>query len=153
VTVNGTGFGSSQGSITFNGFTPTNISWSDTQILATVPASARTGPVKVTVNSVDSNTDVVFSMPNPIVNAVTPASGPTNTQVQILGTGFGGTQSGSTISFNGQPGTNITWSDTSITANVPSTAASGPVLVTVGGVASNASIDFTVPAPQITSIT
>ena len=154
VTVNGSGFLSALGSVNFNGWPATITSWTDTQIVATVPPSARTGPVKVTANGLDSNVDVAFSMPNPTVTALTPTSGPTGTQVQILGRGFGATQNGSTISFNGKPGENIVWtSDTSISAKVPATAAAGPVTVTVGGVSSNTSVNFSVPAPQVTSIT
>src|SRR5262249_39536464 len=58
VTVNGSGFGASQGTstISFNGSTATVNSWSATQIVATVPASAATGPVQVTANAA-SNQD------------------------------------------------------------------------------------------------
>src|SRR5579864_4433530 len=57
VTVSGSGFGSTQGSstITFNRTNPTIVSWSDTQILATVPATATTGPVVVTTGGFASN--------------------------------------------------------------------------------------------------
>jgi RHS repeat-associated protein len=44
------------------------------------------------------------------------------------------------------------WNDTSIVVPVPAAAASGDVVVTVGGVASNG-VNFTVPPPSITGIT
>jgi len=58
VTITGTNFGSSQGSslLAFNGNPATSItSWSDTQIVCAVPASATTGNVVVTVNGINSN--------------------------------------------------------------------------------------------------
>jgi YD repeat-containing protein len=128
------------------------VSWSDTQIVATVAPGTRTGPVKVITNSI-SNLDVAFAMPNPVVNSVSPTTGPTGTPVQIFGAGFGATQGTSTALFNGNVANIVTWSDTAITATVSSTAAAGPVSVVVGNVTSNTSINFNVPAPLVTSIT
>src|SRR5262249_55830574 len=56
------------------------------------------------------------------------------------------TQSTSTINFNGTSASPTSWSDTSIVANVPAGATTGPVVVTVGGAASNG-ITFTVIVP------
>jgi hypothetical protein len=48
------------------------------------------------------------------------------------------------VTFNGiSAGTATTWSATSITVNVPNTATTGNVVVTVGGTASNG-VSFTV---------
>jgi RHS repeat-associated protein len=61
VTINGSGFGATQGATTgtcnntvcFNGGPATTItSWSDSQIVAIVPATAATGPVSVTVGNI-----------------------------------------------------------------------------------------------------
>ena len=51
VTISGAGFGSSQSDsvVTFDGVAATVSSWSDTQIVAIVPAGAATGPVTVEV--------------------------------------------------------------------------------------------------------
>ena len=52
VTISGSGFGATQGTstVSFNGATATTItSWSDSQIVATVPDGASTGPIMVTV--------------------------------------------------------------------------------------------------------
>lgn len=154
VTVNGSGFQATKGSsyIQFNGYSATVASWSDTQIVATVPASATTGPVRVYVNGIGSNQDVYFAMPSPMVSWLSPATGPVGTQVQINGSGFGASQGGSTITFNGYTPTVVTWSDTQIVATVPSNATSGAVKVTVGGVPSNSNVNFTVPAPYISGI-
>lgn len=56
VTITGTNFGSTQGTVQFNGTTATTISsWSSTSIKAVVPAGATTGKVVVTVGGVASN--------------------------------------------------------------------------------------------------
>src|SRR5262245_30674711 len=97
----------------------------------------------------------------PQVAAVSPAGGPVGSQVQINGSGFGATQGTSAVAFGYNiPGTGlaytnatvVSWSDTQIVAVVPSTTNVGPVKVTVGGVASNTSIYFSVPPPHVSSI-
>jgi RHS repeat-associated protein len=154
VTINGSGFQSTvgSGSVRFNGSGATINSWSDTQIVAVVPNATTTGAVKVTVNSVASNQNVQFTVPNPVVSGVSPSSGPVGTQVQVNGVGFGATQGSNTVTFNNQAAAVTSWSDSQIVATVPSSATTGVVVVTEGGVASNANIYFTVPAPLITSI-
>jgi len=57
VTITGTNFGSVQGSSTvaFNGTTATATSWSDGQVVASVPSGAGSGFVVVTVSGIPSN--------------------------------------------------------------------------------------------------
>jgi RHS repeat-associated protein len=58
VTINGSGFGATQGTgggastVSFNGATAAVTSWSDAQIGAVVPAGGSTGPVSVTVGNI-----------------------------------------------------------------------------------------------------
>jgi len=58
VTINGSGFGATQGTgggastVSFNGATAAVTSWSDAQVVAVVPAAASTGPVSVTVGNI-----------------------------------------------------------------------------------------------------
>jgi hypothetical protein len=136
------------------------VSWSDTQVVATVAAGTVTGPVQVYVNNISSNQDVEFTLPNPQITGISPSNGPAGTQVQINGSGFGAAQGTSTLTFSAsQPAANpavatiVSWSDTQIVATVPTLAVTGPIGMSEGGVASNANIDFTVPSPQIASIT
>jgi len=68
VTIAGTNFGATQGTstVTFSdgsvGSLATVNSWSDTQIVATPPANAATGPITVTVDGVNSNNDQIFTV-------------------------------------------------------------------------------------------
>ena len=138
VTIYGTDFGTSQGtsSVTFNSLPAASItSWSNTQIVATIPSGIPegTGPVVVTVNSLPSNATVLFTAFDPVIASLAPPSGPLSGQVLLNGTGFGATQFGSLVKFNGIAASAYPWSDTSITAVVPLNATSGPVTVTVGG--------------------
>src|SRR6202035_1674410 len=74
----------------------------------------------------------------PSISSVSPTSGLVGTAVTITGTNFGATQGSSTVTFNGTSvGTPSSWSATSIAVVVPSSASSGNVVVTVGGVISN----------------
>ena len=78
--------------------------------------------------------------------------GPVGTPVTITGANFGSTQGTSSVTFNGIAATPSSWSATSITAPPPATATTGPVVVTVGGVASN-SVSFPVTTKlTITSV-
>jgi YD repeat-containing protein len=153
VTINGSGFGATSGTNSFVNFESNNaaiVSWSATQIVATVPANATTGPVTVSVNTVGSNTNQIFTMPNPVITSLSPTSGAVGTSVTINGSGFGASQGTSSVQLNGAATTVTSWSATQIVVTVPNTI-SGSMIVTEGGVASNG-VTFTVPAPQITSI-
>ena len=88
----------------------------------------------------------------PYISGLSVASGPVGTAVTITGTHFGAAQGSSTVTFNGKAATPTSWSDTSITAPVPVGASTGPVVVTVGGVASNGST-FTVTSAATPTIT
>ncbi len=91
-------------------------------------------------------------IPTPSISSVSPTSGPVGISVTITGTNFGATQGSSTVTFNGTAATVSSWSATSIIAAVPSTATTGNIVVTVGGLASNG-VTFTVlPTPSISSV-
>src|SRR4030095_10435522 len=81
---------------------------------------------------------------------LSPTSGAAGTAVTIQGSNFGTTQGGSTLTFNGVAATPTSWSGTTIIAAVPSTATTGPIIVTVGGIASNGA-SFTV-LPGMTNV-
>jgi formylglycine-generating enzyme required for sulfatase activity len=154
VTLSGVNFGASQGGsmVAFNGTgAGTASSWNDTRIVCAVPAGAATGPVVVTVGSLASNDDKIFCV-GPTISGISPSSGPIATLVTISGTNFGASQGGSTMAFGGtSAGTASSWSDTLIVCAVPADAVTGPVLVTVGSLASNDDIIFSIP-PSITGI-
>jgi YVTN family beta-propeller protein len=75
VTITGDNFGDTRGAgnsgkgasyVSFNGVAATEYaSWSNTEIVCTVPQGAGTGPVVVVVNGVESNTDIIFTVSFP----------------------------------------------------------------------------------------
>jgi rhamnogalacturonyl hydrolase YesR len=151
VTITGTNFGSTQAASTvkFNGTTTIVSSWTETGIVAPVPAGATTGNVVVTVEDRASN-GVRFTVPAvaPSIASLTPTSGLVGASVTIAGANFG---TAGTVSFNGTAAAVTSWSASSIVATVPIGASSGSVVVTVGGVASNGAL-FTVQPPSASAL-
>jgi hypothetical protein len=104
--------------------------------------------IEGTVNgNYDSSVTIPLPVQIPSISSISPTSGTVGTAVTINGTNFGATQGTSTVKFNGTTATPSSWSNTSITASVPSGAATGNVVVTVGGQASNGML-FTVTTPN-----
>jgi hypothetical protein len=157
LTVNGSNFGTTQGSstVTFNGVQATaTANWSTASFDVTVPSGATTGNVVVTVGGVQSNGVSFTVTPPPAITSISPTSGPIGTNVIITGTNFGPTVGTiqSFVTFNGTQTRASNWTNTSITAPVPTGATTGNVVVNVGGVPSSG-IVFTVTAPPtITSL-
>ena len=116
---------------------------SSTQITATVPAGATTGPVAVTTpvsTGQSASSFVVIQAPE--IAAFTPGRGPAGTVVTITGNNFAGT---SQVSFGGIAASFTVNSGTQITATAPVGVASGPILVTgIAGVGTSPT-DFLVP--------
>jgi len=154
VTIAGSNFGSSQGSsvVKFNGVAATSIvSWTPSQIVASLPSGVPSGPgpVTVTVNSIPSNSTVSFTTIHPVITSLTPPSAAITGYVTANGSGFstGVTNPGQIhVSFNGvdtNPYFSSWGGDTSVTFFVPPGAASGPLSISINGVPSN-SVSFTV---------
>lgn len=155
VTLTGSGFGDDQGSnaVTFNGAPAAVIAWSETRIRVKLPEGATTGPVVVTAHDEPSN-PLAFTV-FPQVSSLSPAAGPAGSAFTIYGSHFGGTAGAGSVRFNGLPAPIIRWSESQIVAAVPDGAASGPVVVTVNEVPSNADQLFavrSVSSPMIASL-
>jgi len=151
VTIVGTSFGSTQGAgvVTFNGVAATTVvSWTDTAIELSVPAAAASGPLAVTVNGQASNAVYFTVVALPVITSLDPERGAAGQPVTIAGLTFGSARDGGGVTFNGAPAIVTSWGDTLITAIVPPEAATGPVVVTANGYASNGA-PFTVVGPRI----
>lgn len=89
----------------------------------------------------------------PSIVSLSPQSGGPGTIVTIQGSLFGAIQGNSIVSYSGVTVTPNSWSDTMITVTVPQNAQSnGTFQVTVGGLSSPPSIQFTVSNPVISYI-
>ena len=175
ITISGSNFGASQSllrlwigtSPNFNNILyPSISSWTDTQIVATIPSSASVGNQTVQIAAASglststATPNLTIVGPPALISSIAPTSGTPGTPVTITGSNFGSTQGASSVTFNGVAASVTSWSDTSISAAVPVGTSSGGVVVSVGAQESN-SVAFTVLngaivgsySPAVTSVT
>lgn len=123
---------------------------SDTQITATVPSGASTGPVSVTTPNGTATSTTNFVVGTFTITSFTPTSGEVGDAVKITGTGFTGATD---VRFGGIAATTFTVdSDTQITATVPVGAHTGRVSVTTSKGTTSSDADFVVKHPRDVSI-
>lgn len=168
VTIAGSNFGADQGDSKVTllwWFLPTDlapgdyVSWTDTQIKFKVPdLNPATYSVSVTVGGQQSGSlqfDIIEVPAAPVIDSISPPSGPAGTSIAIIGSGFGSSQGTSTLKFGSTDVTPTSWSNSQITCQVPDMAI-GPVEVSVTNSISTAKASFTiteaVPVPAITSV-
>ena len=141
VVITGTGF-TGVSSVTFNNVSAAFVFNSDTQITATVPTTATTGPIRVTTPGGTATSSTNFTVqPAPTITSFTPSQGAVGTTVLITGTGFTGVSS---VTFNNVSAAFVFNSDTQITATVPTTATTGPIRVTTPGGTATSAANFVV---------
>ncbi|GEO05980.1 hypothetical protein AAE02nite_36440 [Adhaeribacter aerolatus] len=121
--------------ITFNGVAATsfgNATQDGTKITAVVPATASTGPLKVTVSGITTTYDnFIITVPAPTIKSFSPASGKVGEQVVLTGTNY---TANTIVTFNNTPATSlIVNSSTQITVLVPEGATSGFIRVANSG--------------------
>jgi hypothetical protein len=137
--------------VTFNGIAAGFTIDSDTQIKATVPASATTGKIGVTNadGTVQSAANFIMMTP-PTISSFTPTIGAEGTEVTITGSSFTGTTS---IRFNGNEAASILIdSESQIRGRVPigATFGTGKIVVTNAAGSTMSSNDFTITAAPVT---
>jgi hypothetical protein len=135
VTINGANF-TGLTSVRFNGTSSTG-SFNAIRILATVPASATTGPISVTTTNGTATTAGGFVVvPAPSVSGFTPNTAPVGAQILINGNNLAGSTN---VTFNGISAVFLINSTTQIVANVPAGNSGGLIRVsTPGGIATSA---------------
>jgi len=155
ITINGTGFGTSQGTSTvkFNGVEAAVVSWGNLQIVAKVPETT-TGDVVVTVGGNDSNGVSFTVIPN--ITGFSPVRSWAGQEVTISGTGFGPTQGSSKVYFydNVEAASYVSWSANQIVVTVPVAANTGPIVVEVGGETDTSDDDIllVLPPPNLVDL-
>jgi hypothetical protein len=171
VTIAGTHFGTTQGSstVSFNGVDATSItSWSDTQIVATVPSGASSGAVVVTVEGTASNSSVVFSVGQALNGTVRsgPGSSPFVSSVQLYaagssGYGQGPSRIGSAVQTDASGNFSVVYSCTTLTAPgdqlylvATSTTSSSVVLMApLGSCTGVSTLGSSVTVNEVTTVT
>jgi hypothetical protein len=121
VKITGNNFGNAQETVKFNGTTATDIlSWTDSEIVVTVPFFLSTPgqPSPVVIEKADGFSNSAFyTTLLPAIDAVTPSSGPESSIITLQGTDFGGIEG--IVTLSGVSASIISWTDTTITAEVP----------------------------------
>ncbi|HEX8834846.1 MAG TPA: S8 family serine peptidase, partial [Abditibacteriaceae bacterium] len=125
VTITGTGF-TGVTAVTFGGVDAQFRVNSLTQIVATLPAAALTGKIRVTTAAGAGQSTTDFQVP-PRITGFSPASGPIGGRVTISGANFIGATS---VTFNGVAATAPTITATSISVVIPPGATTGRIAVT-----------------------
>jgi RHS repeat-associated protein len=152
VAITGSNFGTSKGSgsVSFAGVTAATVSWSDTSIIASVPAGAAAGYVGVWQNGLCSNGVFFTSGTTPVLNPLGSSSAPVGTTMTVAGSNFGATQGTGHVTLGGSPVTVTAWSDTSVSFTVPAGVSAGYLGVWQNGICSNG--QWFIPAPRLDSI-
>lgn len=148
VTLSGTGF-IGAGAVSFNNTSASFTVLSDSQIQATIPSGATTGPIAVaTPNGTATSSQTFTVYPPPTISSFTPISGPVGAGVTIAGANFTGATA---VKFNGTSAQFQVISATQINTTVPASATTGPVTVTTPNGTATSAQTFTVyPPPTIT---
>lgn len=128
VTISGSAFTGAT-SVKFSGIGAAFTVVSDTNIAATVPSGALTGPITVTTPNGSGTSSAAFGV-TPVISSFSPGSGKVGTVVVISGSAFTGATS---VTFNGAAATFTVTSYSQITVTVPSGATTGPIAVTTAG--------------------
>ncbi len=126
ITIAGSSFGAQQGSstVTFNGVTAHVQSWSNTNIVVTVPQGATSGPLIITVNGTPT-ASVGFTI-NANVMLSSPTSFPQTTN-SVSGQGFAANEP-IALYLNGVNGTLLASATANSSGNLPPTNISIPIL-------------------------
>ena len=119
VTITGSSFGVSQGSgrVLMGSSDGLIASWSDTRVVAVVSSASQNLPVQILQSGSASNT-VNFVVTSPMITGITPGGGSAGTQVAINGKGFGAAQGNGRVLLGTNNAVVVSWSDTSVVADV-----------------------------------
>jgi len=150
VTITGIGFSTTAtaNTVTFNGVPATVALATDKQLVATVPSSATTGPVKVSTGGkeVTGSVFTVTQASSLTVTSINPSAGLTGIDVTLTGTGFNTTAALNIVKFNGAAAAVKSATATQLVVTVPANATTGTVSVQVGD-KSVTGLIFTVVSP------
>jgi Zn-dependent metalloprotease len=146
VTITGTNL-SGATAVRFNGIAASSFTVnSSTEIVATVSATATTGPITVVTpaGTATSATNFTITVGAPTITSFTPTTALPGTTVTLTGTNFSGTM---TVNFNGTPATFSVTNNTTMTTTVPFGSTTGPISVTTPTGTATSATNFTPIVP------
>ncbi len=154
VTITGTNFdpNPANDTVRFNGITATVQNASTTQLVVTVPASASTGPITVSLPLTGQSAGSVSNFivgASPAITSFSPTSGVPGDTVTIAGSNFDPTPANNTVRFNGITATVQSATATQLVVTVPNGATTGTISVTLTNTLSATSAgSFTINVPS-----
>ncbi len=144
VTVTGKTFTGTK-TVAFGGASGTFKVLSNTQLTATVPTGAVSGPITITnAGGTTASTDTFTVLPK--VTSVAPSSGVAGTSVSVSGTGLAGATD---VSFGGVSAQIVSAAADKVVAKVPASAPVGVIAVTTPGGTASSTTQFK-PVPKLT---
>jgi sugar lactone lactonase YvrE len=146
VTLTGTNFSTTVASnlVKFNGTTATVTAATATSLTVSVPAGSSTGKITVQVDNQIATSTSDFTI-NPIaltLNSFSPTTGPSGTNVNLVGTNFSTTAANNVVKFNGTLAIVTAAGPTSLAVTVPTGASTGKITVQVGSQVATSTDDF-----------
>lgn len=113
------------------------VSWTDTEIVATIPDDSVTGPVYVVVGGTIASTDEDLVILNPHITAVSPSYGFVEQQVVVSGANFGPAPGEIKLGAVDLLPAVSQWTDSEITLTMPDGVTQDLIRVTAAGLSSN----------------
>jgi hypothetical protein len=132
--------------VSFNGVAAASYTVvSATQLTATMPSGASSGPIRVTTPGGTGASNNYFSVTGPMLTAIAPAAGPAGTVVTLTGSNLLGLTG---VTFNGlaAPGATVDATGTQVTVTAPTGVTTGPVVATASAGRSNGLLFSSAPA-------
>jgi sugar lactone lactonase YvrE len=145
VTIIGTGFSTtpSQNSVTINNKVCPVTAATATSLTVTIPAAAGTGNLVVSVSGGPAAQSGTFTFIPLAVTSISPTSGPKNTVVTVVGTGFSATPANNAVTLNNKVCAVTSATETELTITIPASAGSGLLKINVSGeVVDSQNFDF-----------
>ncbi len=148
ITINGSNFSTTAAAnvVKFNGVKASVLSSTASTIVVSVPETAATGTVTVSVIGRTANSPSPFTViPVPKISSFIPTMGGPGTSVTITGINFSSTPPDDLVKINGVTATVTSASPTSLVVSVPPSATTGYISVTVNEQTGTSAKGFIVP--------
>ncbi|ETZ24875.1 hypothetical protein N824_01200 [Pedobacter sp. V48] len=100
-------------------------------LVVVAPADVQTGPISVTTNDQKVTGPLFTVVPMPVIESVTPLSGPSGAEMTILGLNFSAHTDENKITINGKSTVVLTATPFKITLNIPGGTGDGKIILNV----------------------
>ncbi|MEJ2903439.1 IPT/TIG domain-containing protein [Pedobacter panaciterrae] len=117
--------------VDFNGKLALVTEAAEDYLVVVAPADVQTGPVSVTINDQKATGPVFTVVPMPVIESVTPLSGPSGAEMTILGSNFSPHTDENKVTINGKSTTVLTATPFKVTLTIPGGTGDGKVILNV----------------------